>query len=80
MAKEKIILVGVAQDDGSIKHVKGYTNPTWALKAGESAGEFARYATVEADFSSTPVAAKPPKVVASKKIAAGAANTTELVQ
>ncbi len=56
--KQKLILVGVQQDDGTVAHVKGYINPTWALKYAATVGEAARFAELEVEFTNTPVAKK----------------------
>ncbi len=48
----RVYLVGTMDDDGKVKHIKGYTNVTWAIKNGKSLGAAARYAVVEGDFTS----------------------------
>lgn len=46
----KLIIVGIKQDDGSIKHLKVFTSETWANKYAQSAGEFAVFAYVDTEF------------------------------
>lgn len=66
----KVYLVGSMGDDGKVRHIKGYTNVTWALKNGKALGSAARYAIVEGEFSVAPpepreVPLKPTKIVGS---------------
>lgn len=56
----RVYLVGVMQDDKTVKHIKGYTNVTWAIKAGTQAGDAARFAEVEIEWSTV---APTPRVV-----------------
>ena len=57
----RIFLVGIEQDDHSVKNVKAFQNETWAIKYGNSAGVAARYAEVEIEWSTV---APAPRVVA----------------
>lgn len=57
----KILLVGVKQDDGSVDHIRNFTNPTWALKYAKGHGELSVYAEVDVVFNNTPPAPKPGK-------------------
>lgn len=50
----KLILVGIRADDGEIDHVKCFKNRSWAMKYAQSAGEFAVFATIAAEFSPVP--------------------------
>jgi hypothetical protein len=71
--KQSVTLVGILQDDGSVRNIKAFLNPTWAVKYSQNAGEFARTAVVEVEFTTNPVQPKAPKVVvakASKKLSA----------
>ncbi len=47
----ELILVGIQDDDGSIKHIKVFTSPTWANKYAKSAGEYARFAKLNTEFT-----------------------------
>lgn len=47
----ELILVGIQDDDGSIKHVKAFTSDTWAMKYAKSAGEYARFAKINTEFT-----------------------------
>ena len=51
-------LVGILQDNGSLDHVRVFSNETWAIKYGRDAGDAARYAELEVEFNQTPPAAK----------------------
>jgi hypothetical protein len=62
-----IFLVGVAQDDDSVKNIRVFTNQTWAIKAGKEAGVHARYAEIEIDWQTTPPEPRPELVVAAEK-------------
>jgi hypothetical protein len=72
MNKQTVTLVGILQDSGEIKNIKAFLNPTWAVKYAHNAGEFARTAVVEVEFTTTPVQPKAPKaiVVKAKKLVA----------
>lgn len=50
----KLIIVGIRDDDGSIKHLRIFTSKTWAMKHAASAGEYAVFFEVEAEFTSNP--------------------------
>ncbi len=50
----KMFLVGIIQDNGKLDHIRSFQSWTWAQKYGKSAGDAARYAVVDADFSTTP--------------------------
>ncbi len=63
----KLFLVGETQEDGSIDYVKSFKNVTWALKYAAGIGPAAVFAEQEVEFSTTPPAAKEPKVVKTKK-------------
>ena len=45
----KMHVVGIAQDDGTIRYPKIFTNYTWAIKYAKQAGEAARYAEIDLD-------------------------------
>lgn len=48
--KSKLLLVGVKMDSGEVKHVKAFTNKTWADKYKATAGVAAVVAEVEVEF------------------------------
>lgn len=50
----KVLLVGIRNDDGEIDHIKCFKNKKWAWKYAQSAGEFAVFAEVIAEFTSVP--------------------------
>lgn len=43
----KLILVGIMQDSGEIRFVKAFTNPTWAIKYINQAGDAARFTILD---------------------------------
>lgn len=64
-------LVGVRQDDGTVKNVKAFQNVTWALKYGAAAGDAARYAEVEIEWNTVaPSARVIPVKIAGKVVSA----------
>jgi hypothetical protein len=53
----KLILVGIQSDDGTVRDMRVYESTTWALKYGKAAGDAARWATVDVEFTTdVPVA------------------------
>ncbi len=50
----KVYLVGILNDKGKVDHLRSFFSETWRDKYAKSAGDAARYAEVEVEFSVTP--------------------------
>ena len=47
----KLVLVGISQDSGEVRHIKAFTNKTWAVKYAQTAGEAARWVELDVELS-----------------------------